>query len=242
VSIVRERQAGPGDTASVVTAGRRSWWIEAALLAGFVALTLALANGAFLGLDVAVRDWSDAHRPEPAYWVARGLNYLGQGGPLAILALAVALWRVRRSHTIRPLLPVVAGYVLAYGIAGPLKLLIHRAPPHAFTIEHPQRLFSDPHGLSYPSGHAVNAIVWYGVLALLLSGVLNARWRAALRVVPALIVCVVTTYLGFHWVTDALAGLLLGVVLVRLLYRVPWDAVALGRLTIAGWSGPAFDR
>jgi hypothetical protein len=47
------------------------WWSELSLPAGFVVLTVALAGGALLDLDVAVRDWCDAHQPHAAHWVAR---------------------------------------------------------------------------------------------------------------------------------------------------------------------------
>ena len=44
------------------------------------------------------------------------------------------------------------------------------------------------------------------------------------------IVLVTTTYLSFHWITDGLAAILLGLLLDRILRRVPWDAIPLGRL------------
>jgi membrane-associated phospholipid phosphatase len=193
--------------------------VDAALLAGAAAVTAAVF-GPSLGADLAVRDWVDAHRPPPADLLARGLNYLGQGTPLTLLALGLAALLAWRRRTVRPLLPVAAAFALTYLTVGPLKLVFDRAAPHTFAIPHPERFFSG--GVSFPSGHAVNAIVWYGVLALLLGGALPDRWRTALRVVPPVVVCVVTTYTGFHWLTDTVTGLLLGLVLDRLLRRVPW--------------------
>ena len=91
---------------------------------------------------------------------------------------------------------------------------------------------------SYPSGHVANAIVWYGVIALLLAPLartfgrhLSARLVTVVRLVPPLVVLTTTTYLGWHWLTDSVAGLLLGLLLDRLLHRVPWDELPLpGRL------------
>jgi uncharacterized membrane protein YkvA (DUF1232 family) len=218
-----------------------SWWVEAALLAGLAGLTAALAGGALLGVDLAVRDWSDSHRPHPAKLVAQGFNHLGQGSPLTVLALLVALLLGWRRHSVRPLLPVAAGYLLTGATILPFKLATHRAPPHNQNgVAHPERLFSDPASQSYPSGHAANTIVWYAVLAILLAGYLTPAARRALRVAPPAIVCVTTTYLGYHWLTDTVAGLLLGLLLGRLLGRVRWNAVPLGRrLAAAGWAGPA---
>ena len=217
---------------------RSSWWVDSALLAGFVAVTVALANGALLGLDLGVRNVSDAHRSTGQYWTARGLNLLGQGTPLTALALGVALWLVWRRRSVRPVLPVIGAYLALGCTLAPLKALLARAAPHAH-IAHPERLFSG--GISYPSGHLANAVVWYSVLGLLLAGVLTPMWTMALRAAPPVIVFVATTYLGFHWLTDAVAGLLLGLLLERLLRRVPWDDLRLplgGRLTAAGWARP----
>ena len=60
----------------------------------------------------------------------------------------------------------------------------------------------------------------------------------AIRVVPPTVVFCTTTFLAFHWLTDSLAGLLLGLVLTRLMARVPWDAIPLPALR-DGWDRPA---
>jgi uncharacterized membrane protein YkvA (DUF1232 family) len=220
-------------------AAKRSWWVDGALLAGFVGVTVALANGLLLDLDVSVYQWCEAHRPVALYWLARLGNLLGQGSPLAVLALGVAIVVGRRRRSVRPLLPVFAAELLTGVTVLALKYGLHRAAPRNERVAHPERFFSDPTGQSYPSGHLVVAVVWYGILALLLSGVFSAGRRSALHVVPPTILFFTTIYLSFHWLTDTVAGLLLGMLLYRLLMRVPWDSVPLGRrLTTAGWARP----
>lgn len=230
-------------------AGRR--W-DALLLAALVALTVALAVGHLYRPDLAVSAWMFDHRPRPLYWVARAFNLLGQGGGLlmpvsAALALTVA-WR-RRS--VRPLLLVAGTFVLTYLTIGPFKVWTDRAAPTA-SVEEPflppeqaVRIFNHlPAGaydMSYPSGHVANAIVWYGVIALLLVAVTDGRlptgWYRLVRFAPPVILLVTTTYLNFHWITDGLAGLLLGLLLDRILHRVPWDDLPLpGRLR--DWDRP----
>jgi membrane-associated phospholipid phosphatase len=225
-----------------VTVGRRprgGWWPDAVLVAGFAGLTLALWGGALLGADVAVRDWCDGHRPVLLFWAARGGNLLGQGGFLAGLAAALAVLLSWRRRSVRPLLPVVAAFVLTFGALQPLKSLTARPAPHAL-LAHPERF--GPGGQSYPSGHLVNALVWYGILALLLSPWLTpVLWRVV-RVVPPVVLTVTTVYLGYHWLTDTVAGVLLGIFLDRLLRRVDWDDLPLGRrLRASGWDRPAVD-
>jgi membrane-associated phospholipid phosphatase len=230
------RVSGPVDGVA-----RRSWWAEGVLLAGFAGLTVALADRRLLGLDVAVDQWARGHRPTAWYWAARAGNLLGQGTWLAVIALGIAVLLGVRRHSVRLALPVLAAEVLSAVTVLSFKLTLHRAPPNNQNgVAHPERLFSDPASQSYPSGHLVVAVVWYGVLALLLTGVAPAGWLRALRVVPVLVLFVTTVYLSFHWLTDTVAGLLLGLLLYRLLARVPWNTLPLGRrLTGAGWAGPA---
>lgn len=209
----------------------RSWWVDGGLLAGFTGLTLALSDGAFLGLDVGVDNWCRAHQPAALYWLARAGNLLGQGTVLAVVALGIAVLLGWRRRSVRPVLPVLAAEALTAVVVLVLKLSLHRAPPHNQNhVAHPERLFSDPASQSYPSGHLVVAVVWYGVLALLLTGVLSAPWRRALRalrVAPPIVLFITTIYLSFHWLTDSIAGLMLGLLLYRLLIRVPWDSLPL---------------
>jgi len=228
----------------------RGWWFDLVLVAGFIALTVALANGHLLALDEWVAGWAVDHRPTPVYVLLRVLNYLGQGGqvlmPIAIVLAALVAYR-RRS--IRPLLVFASVFVLTYVTIGPLKVWLDRAAP-AFTG--PERLVlfnpyaSGIEAMSYPSGHVANALAWYCVIAVLLNALLRSlnrpllsrRAYAALRVLPSIIVFCTTTWLAFHWITDSVAGLLLGLILARLLSRVPWDAIPLPGLP-RGWDRPA---
>jgi membrane-associated phospholipid phosphatase len=216
-----------------VARGTRSWWVDAGLAAGFAAITVALAQGLFLALDLDVDHWCRTHRPTGLYWLARAGNYLGQGTWLAVISLGIAVVLGWRRRSIRLVLPVLAAEFV-------FKETLHRAPPNNQNhVPHPERLFSDPASQSYPSGHLVVAIVWYGVLAMLLTGVLPATWRRAIRVVPPVVLFVTTVYLSFHWLTDSIAGLLLGLLLYRLLFRVPWETMPLGRHR---WAGPGLTR
>ena len=223
----------------------RGWWPDLLAVAAFVGLTVALASGHLLAFDQRVADWAFAHQPAPAYWTARVLNYLGQGGqvltPLALLLTGLLAYRTR---SVRAALPFVAAFVLTYFTIGPAKIVFDRAAP-AFTGPDPTELFNPAavgkYGMSYPSGHMGNVLVWYAVFAILAAALLRrplTRWEwLGIRVVPAAIVFVTTVYLGFHWVTDSVAGVLLGFVLARLLLRIPWDRVPLPHLN--GWSRPA---
>jgi membrane-associated phospholipid phosphatase len=221
------------------------WWFDALLVIAFAALTAVLWRGHGLFIDLGVRNWVDAHQPRALHWAARAGNLLGQGGFFTSVAALLAIFLCWRRHSVRPILPVVLGFLLTYIGITTLKDWADRAAPHANldtppTI-HPEHFGSG--GISYPSGHLANAMVWYGVIALLLTLWWPLRWRRVLRIVPPVILSITTVYLGFHWLSDTIAGLLLGTFLWRIIGRVRWDDIPLGRwLTTRGWAAPAVER
>jgi undecaprenyl-diphosphatase len=86
-----------------------------------------------------------------------------------------------------------------------LKLSFHRLRPSPF-------FGNAPHSYSYPSGHALGALCFYGVLAGLLAHRIRntaakvAIWSAAVLLIAA--IGVSRVYLGVHYPTDVLAGYL----------------------------------
>jgi membrane-associated phospholipid phosphatase len=224
---------------------RRDALLVAVFLAGFAALTAGLAAGVgLIDLDLAVREWSEAHRPAAADSVARALNRLGQGGVLLGICgglaglLALVRWRPEPAGwwpAGQPLLYLLVAAALVYLTVAGTKYATQRgAPSSSLPPEQTVRLLGPlPPGeydTGYPSGHAVNAIVWYGVLVLLVSALLRAYGRAGpppvavrlARVAPPLLVVAAQTYLSFHWLTDSLAGLALGLAIDRTLRLLRW--------------------
>jgi hypothetical protein len=203
---------------------RCGWWLDGLLLAAFAALTAALVWWPpLLALDLAARDWVDAHRPAPVrdlLWLA---DHLGQGGPLITVTLLVGIWLSWRRRTVWPLMPAVAAPILLSALIVPLKRWTERGAPHYGSVH----LFSAAGSVEYPSGHVANGIVYYGVLVLLLAPYLSAGARVVVRRLPGILVFVGTTGLGYHWLTDSVGGYLIGLLVVRALLRIPWERVPL---------------
>jgi membrane-associated phospholipid phosphatase len=219
---------------------RRDVVLIVGLLGAFVGLTAALAaDGWLIDLDLAVREWSEQHRPRAADITARWLNLLGQGSPLLGLSLLAAAWLTWRTDSLRPLLHVVAAAVLVVPTVLLIKYVTERGAPSS-TLPPEQvvalmgPLPAGEYAAGYPSGHVVNTVVWYGVLLLLLTGLLRAYGRGepapglrvAIRVAPVVIVIAASTYLSFHWLTDGLAGLALGLAIDRTLHLIRQHALA----------------
>lgn len=91
----------------------------------------------------------------------------------------------------------------------------------------PQWLQDTAPGYSFPSGHAQNAAVVWGYLAL----AVRRRWLYILAPLVALPVAFSRIYLGLHWPPDVLGGILFGLVIavygygtLRLLAGMPLRA------------------
>jgi len=119
---------------------------------------------------------------------------------LAVLAVAVWLWRRgARRLALWAVVTAVIGGVL--GVV--LKVLVDRARP---TFPEPVATAS---GYSFPSGHALNAMLCVGILILVFLPVLSRAGKATAYAIGAVLV-LLTGYdriaLGVHYVSDVLAG------------------------------------
>ena len=122
--------------------------------------------------------------------------------PLFAVAFVLLMWRRHRREA----------FFLAVSIAGSLalneslKLVFHR-PRHqlAWAQVLPE--------YSFPSGHAMNSLVFYVAIALII-GLLWGRRAGSIAVVGAIVLALLIgtsrIYLGYHYFTDVVGGLLAG--------------------------------
>ena len=185
---------------------RRGLLVSGALLAGalIVGLLVLLPDTAPVvqSVDDAVWRWAGAVRNEPSTVVAVVLSWLGSGlinWPLRAAALLLLAWR---RHWLRSAAFVLA-VVTSELFIGPLKAAVDRPRPPGSLIE--------TSAASFPSGHAIATAVTAVGLVLVLATPGPSRWRWEVNaVVFTSIMALSRVYLRAHWLSDTVAGALLG--------------------------------
>ena len=185
------------------------------LLAGLIAGALTLAMGVFLARFL-LWDWllpleesclltlkAWANPTLDRYMTA--ITWLAQGEITIPILIAIGGILVYRNEA-------VATLVLAIGLSGSwllngiFKSLFQRKRPDLWAS--PQR----PMDYSYPSGHAMSAISFYGLLAANLTHCLSIPLGITAPLATGLTLGVgfSRVYLGVHWPTDVLSGWIAG--------------------------------
>jgi len=179
-------------------------------------LGLAVALGQTLLFDIALRDAVHSLAWPPLTTAMRIITRLGEPAFLALLGIVVAwgLRGTRRAYAARLALSALG----ALAVSEALKLVFRRQRPAAFFG------YQEPSDYSFPSGHAMVSLCFFGVLAATLAALTKSRarrfglWAAAAAVV--LLIGFSRVYLGVHYPTDVLGGYALGVVWIAAARRI----------------------
>ena len=175
---------------------------------GLLLLLVRLRWGPLQSLDRAVADGLNgliAPHP-PVVTVLEAVTDLG-GRPVLfwLVSIAVVLLLIRR-RTRLAVYAIVTG-VGALLLDPSLKTLVGRLRPVVDVA------VSSAPGNSFPSGHALGSFVAYGALLLVFLPAVAPRWRKAAIALVAVIIAVIgftRVALGVHFLSDVLAGWLLG--------------------------------
>jgi membrane-associated phospholipid phosphatase len=185
---------------------RRGLLISGALLACAVVVgllvTLPATGPAVQDADDAVWRLAGAVRNEPTTAVAVALSWLGGtwvNWPLRAAAILLLAWRRHWLRLAAFALAVLTSEILI----GTIKAAVDRPrPPGSLIVTS---------GAAFPSGHAIATAVTAVGLVLVLAPPGPDRWRWEVRAVEFTAVMALSrVYLHAHWLTDTIAGALLG--------------------------------
>jgi membrane-associated phospholipid phosphatase len=180
------------------------------LLVGFLLVThQVIINGPLVTYDEEI-----ASQPQPEFegiqgFILRRLDDLGLRGLTATVLLIAAAFIAYKFKTWRPLNLAVLSVVLLNLVVGGFKLMLGRTKPRdGFDLLHAG-------GMSFPSGHASNAVLSWGILAYIIYRYARVdRYQGRLAtagvITISLTVCIVSLIRRTHWFSDLLGGLFIG--------------------------------
>lgn len=204
----------------------RSWWqrrVDPATIKGLAlsaAVALLIAGGfvvallAFLvrrhaglrSIDSGAAAWGNDHATHLSTRLLTWVTDFGDVPLLAIIGVAIVLYELRRAPN-RWIVPFVLTVVLGDQlITTGIKDLVERARPTLNPI-------AKTLGPSFPSGHSSTAAAFYAALALIMARGRGRQARALLAGAAAGIAVAVAAsrvLLDVHWVSDVVAGVMLG--------------------------------
>lgn len=193
---------------------------SAALFAGFLLIThQVLINGPLVEIDKWIHDLDRPKFHGVSGFIIRRLDDLGLRGVTATALLIAAFYIARRFKTWRPLNLAILSLISLNIVVGIFKFWLGRTKPKVgIDLLH----FG---GMSYPSGHASNALLTWGVLAYLIYRYAHVdRYRGRLAsagvATISLTVCTVSLIRDTHWFSDLLGGLFIGAALLVLVIAV----------------------
>ena len=190
------------------------------LFVGFLIVTEQVrSNGSLIDFDGRI---ARAKRHNFTPWIDAlfmRIDNLGLRGLTATILVITALIISRKFKSWRPLNLAVLSLLALNLVVGLAKLEIGRTKPR-LNID-----LINAGGLSYPSGHASNALLTWGILAYLIyrythPEVFHGRLLAIVVGVITVAVCTVYLFRNTHWFSDLLGGLFIGGALLVLVIAV----------------------
>ncbi|MDX5595055.1 bifunctional DedA family/phosphatase PAP2 family protein [Pseudovibrio sp. SPO723] len=158
--------------------------------------------------DLAIGTFLEAARNPTRDQIMIGLTMMGDSVVTVIVAVAVGLYLFSRKAWRR-----ATGFVIALASSALFVVIIKSLVGR----ERPIDLYTGASAFSFPSSHTTVTTVLIGVLAVLLVHEKSGRFKAAVYssvAVYAILMGFSRIYLGAHWLSDVLAGLLFGACIV----------------------------
>lgn len=173
----------------------------------FVLIADAIGDqGLLVTIDQFVTGWLQQHGTEWGESAFYDVSLLGSVVLVAVLGIAIVWYLVKRDRWRAGLVAVAGGGGTLLDTL--LKTVFHRGRPEVASE------FVHRQSWSFPSGHAMESTVGYGILAyLLIAHVHGTAKRRAFVTATVILVGLIgfsRVYLGVHYMSDVIGGFLAG--------------------------------
>ena len=201
----RQRRTDPAVATGLALTAAVGMLIVSGLVVGIL-IYLVRGNATLASIDSSAADWGHDHATELSTRMLTWVTDLGNWPVVPLIGIPLLLieWRRAPSRYALPfLVAVFAGDKL---ITNGIKVLVDRARPTLNPI-------AETLGPSFPSGHSSTAASFYAALELILARRRSARVRALLAGAAGGIAVAVASsrvLLDVHWLSDVIAGVLVG--------------------------------
>lgn len=187
-----------------------------------LALSITYAASKFLFLPFDLKSYHELREESnPAFGILmQGVSNLGETPVAAsLMVFTVALFASRRQWTEAIfMLATASGSLLAFI----LKDIIHRARPFPLA-ENATGLIESINLYSYPSGHVLLFVVFFGFFAYLSWLHFSGRFRIAATAVSLTMIALIgpsRVFLGAHWASDVIGSYVIGTIWLFILILV----------------------
>lgn len=184
-------------------------------LTGFFVLWLMVETGNASLIDDPVRNTVISMRRDWLTPIMKVITYMGNWQTITVICLILLIIKKTR---ITYGVPLSIGALFVSLANKGIKAIVMRPRPDA------EMFLIEQGGWSFPSGHAITSMFFFGMLIWLIRrNVTNHRTANVLTVllaIPMILIGVSRVYLGVHYPTDVLAGWCLGVLVIAVMAEI----------------------
>lgn len=187
--------------------------IASLLLCIFIVILVCVVNGNTAKFDSTIFNYIASFRGNTLTVILKNITEFGNWKVISVIGIVLIIALKKKEKIailINSTIPIITNLII--------KNIVRRPRP----LEDLRLVEED--GFSFPSGHAISTITFYGFLIyLVLKNVKNKVLKIILTIIlSVLILCIGISriYLGVHYASDILAGLVLGVCFLLVLIHI----------------------
>ncbi|HOZ54044.1 MAG TPA: phosphatase PAP2 family protein [Bacilli bacterium] len=184
------------------------------LILSFIALSLFMINGNFIYIDKEAFSFLSSHLNDSYIDIFEIITNIVSWWSLLIICIIIftIMYKKKKINDFKFLLINIFS-----------SMLITRLFKIIFQRERPIWPLINETGYSYPSGHTLTATCFYGTLIILVNKYLKGKLKIFVNIF--LVIMIILTglsriYLGVHYLSDVIAGYILGVIVLIIVYRI----------------------